>query len=162
MSRLSWALRRLARTSWRERRLLAEATALVPLVHQLQQRLPFERWHRLLDRFPLARGTARFDAQPVAGCSRAQGASPREVAWAIAVAADHLPGQYKCLPRAYATHVLLARHGHRSEVRVGVARDTSGKVEAHAWVDCQGVTVMGQVQDMQRFVPLPDFSKAFS
>src|SRR5687768_5912073 len=138
MSRLSWALRRLARISRRERQLLAEATLLVPVVHQLQQRLPFARWRRLLER-----------ARP--STSRPN-ASPREVAWAVGVAADYLPGQYKCLPRAYATHVLLARHGHASQVRVGVARDPQGKVEAHAWVDCQGVTVIGEVRDMQRFV----------
>lgn len=147
MSRLGWALRRLSRTSWRERRLLAEAVALVPVVHQLQQRLPFVRWRKLLER-------------PAPGTPR--DAAPREVAWAVKVAADYLPGEYKCLPRAYAAHVLLARHGHGSEVRVGVARDAQGKVEAHAWVVCDGQTVIGQVEDMQRFVPLPDFSRAFS
>jgi hypothetical protein len=126
---------------------LLEAVALVPTVHQLQQRLPFARWRRLLE---------QPEPRPVTG------ASPRQVAWAVGVAADYLPGQYKCLPRAYAAHVLLAHHGHRSEVRVGVARDERGKVEAHAWVECEGATVLGQVQNMQRFVRLPDFSKAFS
>jgi len=125
--------------------------ALVPVVHQLQQRLPFERWRRLLER-----------AAPVRGLDPSAHASARHVVWAIGVAADYLPGQYKCLPRAYAAHVLLARHGHASEVRVGVARDPNGKVEAHAWVDCQGRTVVGQVENMERFVRLPDFSKAFS
>ena len=66
------------------------------------------------------------------------------------VAADYLPGEYKCLPRAYAAHVLLAHHGHGSEVRVGVARDPQGKVEAHAWVECQGKTVLGEVENMRR------------
>jgi hypothetical protein len=149
MSRLSWALRRLSRTSWQERRLLAEAVALVPIVHQLQQRLPFTRWRRVLERH----------APDGLWGDRA---SPAQVAWAVKVAADYLPGEYKCLPRAYAAHVLLAHHGHRSEVRVGVARDPQGKVEAHAWVECQGNTVIGEVENMERFVRLPDFSKAFS
>lgn len=158
MSRLSWALRRLSRTSWQERGLLLEAVALVPTVHQLQQRLPFARWRRLLER---PEPSPSVEARPGA-CQRRQAVSPLQVAWAVGVAADYLPGQYKCLPRAYAAHVLLARHGHRSEVRVGVARDERGKVEAHAWVDCEGATVVGQVENMQRFVRLPDFSKAFS
>lgn len=148
MSALRWALHRFKRISWAQRRALAEACLLVPLVHQLQQRLPFARWHGLL----LARASASA-RRPVP-----RPASAQDVAWAVGVAAEWLPGEYKCLPRAYAAHWLLARHGHASEVQVGVARDAAGKVEAHAWVVQGGQIVVGLVEDMQRFVRLPDLS----
>jgi hypothetical protein len=124
---------------------LAQACVLVPLVHQLQQRLPFARWHGLLQPRPPARA-GRFSP------------SVEDVAWAVEVAAEWLPGAYRCLPRAYAAHWLLAHHGHASEVQVGVARDAQGKVEAHAWVVYQGRIIVGLVEDMQRFVRLPDLN----
>jgi hypothetical protein len=148
MSALRWALHRFKRISWAQRRVLAEACLLVPLVHQLQQRLPFARWHPLL----LARAAS-------AQRRGARVASAQDVAWAVGVAADWLPGEFKCLPRAYAAHWLLARHGYPSEVQVGVARDAAGKVEAHAWVVHQDQIVVGLVEDMRRFVRLPDLGK---
>jgi hypothetical protein len=51
--------------------------------------------------------------------------------------------------------VLLHHFGYASVVHVGVSRDRSGKVEAHAWVECEGKTVVGEVEDFARFVPLP-------
>lgn len=148
MSALRWALHRFKRISWAQRRVLAEACVLVPLVHQLQQRLPFARWHPLL--------LARAASAQRRGASYA---SAQDVAWAVGVAADWLPGEFKCLPRAYAAHWLLARHGYPSEVRVGVARDAAGKVEAHAWVVHQDQILVGLVEDMRRFVRLPDLGK---
>jgi hypothetical protein len=159
MSALRWALHRFKRVSWAQRRVLAEACVLVPLVHQLQQRLPFARWHPLL----LARAASlRSPARGRASTAQRRGAraaSAQDVAWAVVVAAEWLPGEFKCLPRAYAAHWLLARHGFPSEVRVGVARDAAGKVEAHAWVVHQDQILVGLVEDMQRFVRLPDLGK---
>jgi hypothetical protein len=66
-----------------------------------------------------------------------------------------LPGPYRCLSLAHAAHVLLRRHGFAACVHVGVSRDAAGKVEAHAWVECGGRTVLGQLDDLERFVPFP-------
>lgn len=143
MSALRWALHRLRQISGRERWVLAEAIALLPVVHVLQQTLAFRRWRELLERA----------ASP--GAAKAGAPSVDEVAWAVETARRWLPGEYKCLPAAYAAHLLLSRHGHPSEVHVGVARDAQGKVEAHAWVDSGGRTIIGLVEDMQRFVPFP-------
>lgn len=143
MSSLRWALRRYRKLSPRERRVLALASALVPLVHLTQQRLPFRRWRRLLES---------------AGARLPRGAEAptvREIAWAVEVARRWVPGTYRCLPAAYAAHILLRRYGYASEVHVGVRRDAQAKVEAHAWVVCQGQVVVGDVPDLSAFVPLP-------
>jgi hypothetical protein len=148
MSALRWALHRLGRVSWAERRALVEACVLLPSVHLLQRRLPFARWHALLLR--------PAHQRPGVG---SPALSARQLAWAVGVAADWLPGEYKCLPRAYAAHWLLTRHGHACELQVGVARDAQGKVEAHAWVVYQGEIIVGLVENMQRFVRLPDLGR---
>ncbi|MET0341616.1 MAG: lasso peptide biosynthesis B2 protein [Polyangiales bacterium] len=50
---------------------------------------------------------------------------------------------------------MLARHGHPSQIHVGVSRDAHGKIDAHAWVVCEGRIVVGDLPDLSRFVPLP-------
>lgn len=143
MFRLPWALRKLQSLSAPERIVLLEAAALMPVVHAMQQTMPFKRWRAALEQHepPQARGAL----QPTAA----------QVAWAVEAARRWVPGEYKCLPTAYTAHWLLHRHGHASTIHVGVARDAQGKVEAHAWVDCDGRTVVGEVADMGRFVPFP-------
>lgn len=47
-----------------------------------------------------------------------------------------------CLVQALAAFVLLAWHGRPSTIRYGVRR-VSGELEAHAWVEHDGVIVVG-------------------
>lgn len=143
MFRLPWALRKLESLAASERTVLLEAAVLLPLVHAMQQRLPFKRWRALLEQHEPPR--AKGSLQP----------APVQVAWAVETARRWVPGEYKCLPTAYTAHWLLHRHGHASTIHVGVARDAAGKVEAHAWVDCDGRTLVGEVADMERFVAFP-------
>ena len=140
---LSRALGRLRALSPGERDLLAEAVWLLPAVQVVQKMLPFRRWRRLLTR-----------SMPQVG-SRARASEPARVAAAVERARRLVPGRYRCLPVAYTTHLMLSRHGHFSDVHVGVSRDGDGKVEAHAWVICEGRIVVGDLPDLSRFVPLP-------
>ena len=142
MYALGRAFRKLRALSPRERRLLLEAALLVPAVHALQQTLPYRRWRALLTR-PTPRRAHR-DAP-----------SPAQIAEAVERARRGVPGVYKCLPAAYAAHLLMHRHGHASSVQVGVARDPAGKVEAHAWVEHDGRILLGALPDLVRFVPFP-------
>lgn len=75
--------------------------------------------------------------------------------WAVEVISWYTPGGVKCLARALATQVLLSRCGHQTQLRIGVAKDQEGKLEAHAWVENQGRIVIGQLRDLSRFTPLP-------
>jgi hypothetical protein len=51
--------------------------------------------------------------------------------------------------------VLLARAGHDSRVRFGVAVPADRGFEAHAWLECDGQIVLGGVAE-SRFTPFPD------
>jgi hypothetical protein len=124
-----------------ERALMLEAAALLPVVKLVQAALPFKRWRSLLTHRRPPRGSTRFSEQAIAQ--------------AVDRARRGVPGVYKCLPVAYAGHLLLHRHGHASTVQVGVARDAEGKVEAHAWVECRGRVLLGELPDLGRFVPFP-------
>ncbi len=124
-------------------KVLAEAAALLPVVHAMQQLLPFKRWRRVLEQHDLP--PQKHGARP----------SIEDIRWAVHVGRRWVPGEYKCLPSAYVTHILLHRHGYDSMIHVGVARDPAGKVEAHAWVLCDGQIVMGGLPDLSRFSAFP-------
>jgi hypothetical protein len=123
-----------------ERSLMLQAAALLPAVRLVQSSLPFKRWRPLLTR---------------GAPTRTKALTPGQIALAVDRARRGVPGVYKCLPVAYTGHLLLHRHGHDSTVQVGVARDAQGKVEAHAWVECEGRVLIGDQPDLSRFVPFP-------
>lgn len=74
------------------------------------------------------------------------------VGWAVASAARFVPGA-TCLPQALAAEFLLRRRGHPAGLRLGVAKDERGHVEAHAWVESYGHVVIGD-HDLERFTEL--------
>ncbi|NJM65475.1 MAG: lasso peptide biosynthesis B2 protein [Acaryochloris sp. RU_4_1] len=90
--------------------------------------------------------------------SPAHPAHPRkvgEIIWAVNISSRYMPGQVKCLARALITQLLLRRHNYDPQLRIGVAKTTLDQLEAHAWVELEGKVVMGQVEDLSRFTPMP-------
>jgi hypothetical protein len=66
-----------------------------------------------------------------------------------------VPGA-SCLTQALAAQYLLARSGHRSQLRVGVAQDPSGRLLAHAWLVSDGrVVIGGSSRKLARYSLLP-------
>ncbi len=66
-------------------------------------------------------------------------ALPAAVRW-MDVAARYCPGGAGCLVRSVATMGLLRRHGLAAELRIGVGA-TSPQLDAHAWVELDGMPV---------------------
>jgi hypothetical protein len=77
--------------------------------------------------------------------------TPVECATAIRRAARIWPAQ--CLPQAIAGSCLLRRSGRVPTVTLGVAAAEGGRVDAHAWLRCDGVTVTGGGAD-RHYTPL--------
>ncbi len=77
-----------------------------------------------------------------------------QIAWAIRVVSRYLPGTMNCLVQALAAQAMLARRGHPSCVRIGVAKDEGGQLKAHAWVECEGKIVIGGV-GVPQYTALP-------
>ncbi len=93
-------------------------------------------------------------------CERSQIASKvtvGKIVWAVNAATRYVPG-VKCLARALTTQVLMNQHGQSAELRIGVVKGETGKLEAHAWIEYQGSVVMGNLQDLSRYMPLPSLA----
>lgn len=71
--------------------------------------------------------------------------SVEQMVWAVRVASRCLPGA-TCLTQALAAHALLTQSGFPSQVEIGVAKDELRRLQAHAWVICQGKVVLGGQQ----------------
>lgn len=136
MFRMS-AWRRLS-TEWP---LLCMAWAIVCLIRLALWVLPF----RIL-RHRLACVTMRT-APPGAPVT------PVHLAWAVAVTSRIVPAA-SCLTQALATDVLLKRHGYRGTVHIGVQLNAQKRLAAHAWLEYDGVIIIGGRQYGQ-YTPLP-------
>jgi hypothetical protein len=76
-----------------------------------------------------------------------------KVTWAIAVASRYVPGA-TCLSQALAGQILLAQQGEPALLRIGVAKNDAGKLEAHAWVESRGRVVIGDSRELFRYTRL--------
>lgn len=95
--------------------------------------VPFQRWRGSL-------GAA------LAGDATEQ-ASAQMVARRVERAAERLPFTTKCLPRAMALSWLLRRQaiGHSVVIAVRPAESRGSTDDLHAWVETDGVKVMGDL-----------------
>jgi hypothetical protein len=80
--------------------------------------------------------------------------SVARIGWAVRAVSRRMP-RSTCLVEALAVQLLLAHHGHRSDLRVGVARGVDRRFMAHAWVEVDGGIVVGAGTGMS-YTPLPD------
>jgi hypothetical protein len=77
--------------------------------------------------------------------------SSEEICRAVDVAARFMPSA-TCLVKAHVGCAMLNRFGYAAEIRIGVLKKSSN-LEAHAWVECDGLVVMGEAGN--QYVELP-------
>lgn len=121
-------LRRGARLSCAEWRLLADAGFLLIAVRVALWALPWDR----------AIGLVR--SVRVASSSGFSGRrSPRidRLEWAVRSASRLVP-HATCLTQALTLHRLLCRAGYLSSIQIGVAKQPGRQLSAHAWVEHDG------------------------
>ncbi|MEA2236952.1 MAG: hypothetical protein QOC81_1676 [Thermoanaerobaculia bacterium] len=122
------------------RRLLFEAFGTVLLIRAGLWLLPFRVVHRAV-------------ASRAARAARGANRPVDQIVWAVETAARRVP-RASCLTQAMAGTVMLAAHGHEATLRVGVARNELGEMRAHAWIESEGRTILGDPR-AGTFVALP-------
>jgi Transglutaminase-like superfamily len=93
-------------------------------------------------------------SQPHKEISVAREVSVNKIIWAVNAMSRYMPG-VKCLARALTCQVLMNRHGYSHELRIGIAKGETGKLEAHAWIEYQGHIIIGNLPNLSHFMPLP-------
>lgn len=79
--------------------------------------------------------------------------SVADVIWAVSAAGRRITGT-TCLAEALAVYTMLRRRGHEPLLRIGVRQSDRSLLEAHAWVECGGHIVMGEVPELAGYAIL--------
>jgi hypothetical protein len=85
--------------------------------------------------------------------------SVKKVTLAVEAAGRRIPWASTCLTQALSAQALLAREGHRSTLKIGVARAEPGSLKAHAWLEHDGKVVIGDL-DLGQYTLMPDLRNA--
>ena len=141
-------LRKFPVLSGRDRALLLKTFLLLASIKLGLRLLPFQTLRKLLSRFSQP---CKAKTQP----GDLDSDRLNQLLAAVRISSRYMPGGAKCLARALTTQVLASRNGYAPTLRIGVARDGNGQLEAHAWVEIQSQIVIGQLNDLTRFTPLP-------
>lgn len=122
-----------------ERRLLLAAFGLVGMVRVGLWLVPFgvfcRHWSALIGR------TARN--------GRTGGLAPQRIVWLVSVAGRYVPDA-RCLTRSFAAQLLLAQHGHRALLQIGV-RKQGKDLDAHAWLELGGEPLFERDDHLRQF-----------
>ncbi len=136
-----WTLRRLLALPPAERRLLITSVLLVVAARAGLRLLPYATVRQLATRLARpAKCPPRLPAE--------------RIAWAVSAAGRRVPGGRNCLAQAIVAWVLLGRHGHDALIRLGVTHTPGRRLEAHAWLEHDGVVLLGG-EGATRYTPLP-------
>lgn len=127
------ALRKLLRLSLSDCYLLAKSLMLVIVIRVGLWILPFRTVQALLATLIRVTATASVPTSRV---------SIDRVRWAVTLTSRYVP-KATCLTQTLAAKVLLSQCGYTAQVRVGVARDASEQLQAHAWIESEGRIVIG-------------------
>lgn len=117
---------------------LMEAALLHAFIAAALRIVTYPRLQRLLD------GLARI--------RRGTRCPMRDVTRAITTVSRHIGGR-TCLAEAAVAYTMLRRRGHDPRLRIGVRRAASA-LEAHAWVECDGMVVIGELPGMTGYAML--------
>lgn len=143
MNRLARRLARFRGLSGSDRRTLLAAAAWMPI---------FWLGLRVL-------GLPRFQARLQHSKSTVNVAMPladiQALGEIVNIAARHTLGPRTCLTRSLLLGWLLRRRGVESQLRIGV-RLNQGALDAHAWVECDGVPVNDQPDVGAQFASFGD------
>ncbi|MBA3474712.1 MAG: lasso peptide biosynthesis B2 protein [Rubrobacter sp.] len=115
-----------------EQRLLIQSAILLGGIRVGLRLLPFRTVRSVV---------ARLASAPLRPY-RTKRCSTDRLVWAVTKASRYVP-EATCLTQALAAEVLLARHGHPADLRVGFVRAERGKLEGHAWLESRGRIVVG-------------------
>lgn len=122
-----------ATDTWRLRRRTLEAMAALAAARARVAFIPLEHW----------RGQLGLPGD----ASDEQLAESRRIARHVDRAAERLPFDFKCLPRAIALAAMLRRRGipHRAVIAARPAAARGGADDLHAWTEVGGTIVIGDL-----------------
>ena len=82
-----------------------------------------------------------------------------EIKWAVDTASNYITFTKTCLVKSLAMHILLIRNGFESTLNIGVTKDKSEKLGAHAWVESDGEVLIAKEHAYTRLLSIEGQTK---
>ena len=120
------------RLSAEQRWLLCKVTVLLTAVRLSLWMLPYPAVRNLLDRLSQNSLRPGADSSPV-----------QQLVWATTLAGRLVPGGGHCLSQALTLRTFMARRGYPVRICYGVRQTEGAPFTAHAWVEHDGVVLIG-------------------
>jgi len=119
-----------------DRALLLRALIALWLVRLLLWTVPYSRVRAVIERLKKASLPVDAGFRP----------SPERIAWSVRAASAGVATGANCLLRALAGEILLGRFGYQSELKFGANRGGGAGLAAHAWLECEGKIILGELE----------------
>ena len=71
--------------------------------------------------------------------------------WSVETATKFMPGGAKCLARAMTTQILMGQNSYPYELCIGVQKDSTGELKAHAWIESEQKIIIGWLPEIDRY-----------
>lgn len=65
-----------------------------------------------------------------------------------------------CLPQALVGYMLLRRKGFDVQLKIGVLKNPSDRLAAHAWLEYRGRVILGDLRGLKQFTAFPELGAA--
>lgn len=80
---------------------------------------------------------------------------PDRLTWTVETVGPPFWRNNSCLAKALVAQTLLDRHGWPTSLHIGVLKDRDGRLRAHAWLETEGVVLIGGPSSaLAGFVPI--------
>ncbi len=144
------ALGKFRQLSWADRLLLLEATVWLALVRLALLTVPFRRIAPRL-------GTLQHESATAVPSPTVQSAS--RIGWAVRAMARRTPWESACLAQAISAKAMLRRRHIHSTLYLGVAKNKTQPMQAHAWLRC-GAAILTGAAGHEQYTILSSFAEA--
>ncbi len=121
--------------------LLFQSLCLLKLITLLLHHKPLARVLVMLDALPKGRSVYQSNEKTY----------QEKVVWAVRLASFYVR-DVRCLAQALATRSLLLQRGCSSNLRVGFIRNRNGQLSAHAWIEHEGLILIGETGCMKCYI----------
>jgi hypothetical protein len=98
--------------------------------------LPLQKLLRIIQRPGKAQRGTKREEEP-------RHATPERLAYCVGLTTRLHLHDPTCLKKALVLYTLLTRRDFNAQLFIGAARATNGKLDAHAWLECQGKVLLG-------------------
>lgn len=148
--KLSNTLGKMLRLSWADRLLLLEATFWLALARLALLTVPFRRIAPLL-------GTLQLESEAAVPAKTVRHAN--RIGWSVRTMARRTPWESACLTQAISAKAMLRRRRIHSTLYLGLAKNQSQAMKAHAWLRCGAAILTGEAGHEQ-FTILSSFAES--